>query len=203
MKYRLRPSIMRVMKLFAVIIVVMSLNNSSLFNSYAFNFNKLDQNVGFVAMVTKEEEEEPKEEVVEVKSTNMANVSSNASYDTENSVSDNTSNLYYGSMTGYSADCAACSGRLACTGYNVYQNGVVTYPDTTYGNVRIVASSSQFPCGSILAVNSSLTAEPMLVIVLDRGVGGNTLDLLVATESEAIRNIGRKSISYSLVRSGW
>ena len=39
-----------------------------------------------------------------------------------------------GDLTGYSADCPACNGTLACKPtYNVYKNGVVSYYDNTYG----------------------------------------------------------------------
>ena len=56
---------------------------------------------------------------------------------------------FNGSLTGYSADCKGCSGNLACTGINVKSNGVY-YNDSTYGKVRIVATSSSYPCGTIL-----------------------------------------------------
>ena len=56
---------------------------------------------------------------------------------------------YTGDLTGYSADCPACNGTLACKPkYDVYKNGVVTYPDKEYGNVRIVATHQKnLKCG--------------------------------------------------------
>ena len=112
-------------------------------------------------------------------------------------------NVYYGDLTGYSADCPLCNGTLACArNYNVYQNNVVTYYDNTYGNVRIVASSKNLPCGSIVKINSS-RVPGSLAIVLDRGVLGNDLDLLVPTEQYAIQYVGRSRVSYEVLRRGW
>ncbi len=198
MKYKLRPGIKRGLEIIIILLLVLFLTNTNSFSSYAFDFDSLNEEVGLVAMATKNEEEKPKP-VVKKKVT----TTSSASYVTKSSVSISSDGLIYGSLTGYASDCPACSGRLACTGYNVYRNGVVTYPDATYGEVRIVASSRNIACGSIVAINSSLTASPMVAIVLDRGVGGNNLDLLVASEAEAYRNVGRKSVSYTILRSGW
>ena len=153
-----------------------SSNHVRLLESYGLN-----EAVGVAALARKEQEEKPKPKPKPVVSNNLG-----------------------GYLTGYGADCPLCGGTLAClSSYNVYKNNVVTYPDATYGNVRIVASSRNIPCGSIVAINSSLTSQPMLAIVLDRGVSGNNLDLLVATEAEAIKNIGRKKVTFSILRSGW
>lgn len=117
----------------------------------------------------------------------------------------NRGNFIYGYLTGYGADCPLCGGTLACKpSYNVYKNGVVTYPDLTYGNVRIVASSKNLKCGSIIKFNSSrLSSETIYAIVLDRGVGGNNLDLLMQSEQEAANKVGRSRIAYTIVRNGW
>ena len=105
---------------------------------------------------------------------------------------------YTGDLTGYSADCPACNGTLACkTNYNVYKNGVVTYNDSTYGNVRIVATSRNIPCGSIIKFNNTYA------IVLDRGVLGYDVDLLVESEDYARQYVGRSKINYEIIRSGW
>lgn len=110
-----------------------------------------------------------------------------------------------GDLTGYSADCPACNGTLACKPrYNVYKNGVVTYDDSSYGTVRIVATSKNIPCGSILRLkDTKLSNEDMYVIVLDRGVLGYDLDLLVESERYAAINIGRSKVSYEVIRNGW
>ena len=111
---------------------------------------------------------------------------------------------YTGDLTGYGADCPLCSGKLACKpSYNV-KDGTDTYLDDTYGNVRIVASSKNLPCGTILRFEqSSISNEPIYAIVLDRGVLGNDLDLLTPSEAYASKYVGRKLISYDILRQGW
>ncbi len=112
---------------------------------------------------------------------------------------------YTGDLTGYSADCPLCYGTLACKpSYKVYKNNVVTYNDKVYGNVRIVASSKKLACGSVIRFNSNrVSNEETYAIVLDRGVLGRDIDLLVPNESYAINNIGRSKIEYDVVRFGW
>ena len=110
-----------------------------------------------------------------------------------------------GSLTGYGADCPKCGGTLACkSSYKVKNNGVVTYPDKTYGNVRIVASSKLLKCGSIVKFNlPKLSSKPIYAIVLDRGVLRNNLDILMTSEKEAGKKIGRQKITYEVIRVGW
>lgn len=111
---------------------------------------------------------------------------------------------YVGTLTGYVANCPACSGKLGCTGQNVL-DGTTTYNDATYGTVRIVASSSSLPCGSIVKFkNYTLTTEGSITaIVLDRGVTGTTLDILVDSTATAITQVGSRKISYDILRFGW
>ncbi len=110
---------------------------------------------------------------------------------------------YTGDLTGYGADCALCTGRLACTGVDV-TDGTDTYTDDTYGEIKIVASSSNLPCGSIIRFESSrVSDEPVIAIVLDRGVLGNDIDLLTPSEDYALRYIGRSKITYDVLRFGW
>jgi hypothetical protein len=111
-----------------------------------------------------------------------------------------------GDLTGYSADCPACYGTLACKpSYKVYKNGVVTYPDKEYGNVRIVATHQKnLKCGSIIKFNlSTISKEPVYAIVLDRGVLGTDVDLLVENSSVAYNKVGRRKITYEVVRIGY
>lgn len=108
---------------------------------------------------------------------------------------------YVGDLTAYLADCPLCGGTLGCTGQNVL-DGTTTYNDSVYGNVRIVASSSNLPCGSIIQFNNSLSGEKQTAIVLDRGVTGNSIDLLVNNSDEAYQ-IGRRQITYDILRFGW
>ena len=110
---------------------------------------------------------------------------------------------YTGRMTGYVYNCPSCGGKLACDSSLDLSNGNVSYYDETYKNVRIVASSKHLECGSIVSIKSSLSDEPIIAIVLDRGVGGTKLDLLVSTEAEAYNNIGNKEITYDVLRNGY
>lgn len=111
---------------------------------------------------------------------------------------------YYGTLTAYVADCPLCSGRLGCTGQNVL-DGTTTYQDPQYGQVSIVASSSNLPCGSIVRFKNN-TLSPtgeITAIVLDRGVTGTTLDLLVDSTETALTKIGSRKINYDILRFGW
>ena len=111
-----------------------------------------------------------------------------------------------GDLTGYSADCPACYGTLACKpSYKVYKNNVVTYPDVEFGNVRIVATHQKnLKCGSIIKFSlSSISSEPIYAIVLDRGVLGTDVDLLVENSSVAYNQVGRRKITYEVIRSGY
>lgn len=110
---------------------------------------------------------------------------------------------FIGDLTGYAADCPLCSGYLACNSKDV-RDGTTHYEDALYGRVRIVASSSNLACGTIIRLNSSRVDEnDQLAIVLDRGVLGKDIDLLMPNEDEARRLVGRSSISYDVLRFGW
>ena len=148
-------------------------NNVRLLEGYWLN-----ESVGVDASAIKGQEEKPKPKPV---------------------VSNNLS----GYLTGYGADCPLCGGTLAClSSYNVYKNNVVTYNDRTYGNVRIVASSRNLPCGRIVRINSNRVPGG-LAIVLDRGVLGNNLDLLCPSEDYASQYVGRSYVTYEVLRRGW
>lgn len=111
---------------------------------------------------------------------------------------------YYGTLTGYVADCPLCSGYLGCNSQNVL-DGTTTYTDSQYGEVRIVASSLSLPCGSIVRFKNdtlSHTGE-ITAVVLDRGVTGTSLDLLVDSVDTAIKKVGSKKINYDILRFGW
>lgn len=109
---------------------------------------------------------------------------------------------YYGKLTGYVADCPLCSGYLACNNQNVLDR-TTTYQDQTYGTVRIVASSRNLPCGSIVRFTNPIDNQPVMAIVLDRGVTGTSLDLLVESTQTAITRVGNKHINYDILRFGW
>ena len=111
---------------------------------------------------------------------------------------------YTGDLTGYAHNCPLCNGTLACAPkYNI-KDGTTTYDDKDYGKVYIVASSKNLSCGTIVRFyNNRVKEGEVLAIVLDRGVMGNALDLLVPTEEFALSRIGRSSINYDVLRNGW
>lgn len=110
---------------------------------------------------------------------------------------------YTGDLTGYVADCPLCSGKLACLPNYYVLDGTDTYNDISYGTVKIVASSKNLPCGSIIRFNKqSISNDPIIAIVLDRGVLNSDLDLLTPELNYALR-VGRSSITYDVLRSGW
>lgn len=108
-----------------------------------------------------------------------------------------------GDLTGYVYNCPLCTGRLACMWKLDLSDGKTTYNDSTYGVVRIVASSTNLPCGTIIRFDSQrISSTPTIAIVLDRGVIGNAIDLLSEDLSYAI-TLGRSSITYDILRYGW
>jgi len=110
---------------------------------------------------------------------------------------------FTGDLTGYVFNCPLCNGTLGCLRSYDITDGKTTYPDEIYGNVRIVASSSNLPCGSIVRFNNErISTEPVIAIVLDRGVVGNSLDLLSKDIDYAL-TLGRSVITYDVLREGW
>lgn len=146
-----------------------------------------------------------KTEIIDINKTIGMSASSIKEWEDINKDAFATKAIYSGDLTGYSADCPMCNGTLSCKpSYNVYKNGVVTYEDSTYGNVRIVASSKRLSCGTVIRFNSNrISNEVTYAIVLDRGVLGYDIDLLVPSEQYASKYIGRSNISYEVVRFGW
>lgn len=112
---------------------------------------------------------------------------------------------FTGDLTGYAGDCKLCTGYLACPPRtNVLKDGIY-HEDKMYGKLRIVASSRKYPCGTIIEFNvGKLSDEPIRAIILDRGVGGNDIDLLMDSEDLAIKEVGRvKNLEFKVLREGW
>lgn len=112
---------------------------------------------------------------------------------------------FTGDLTGYAGDCPLCSGYLACPPRtNVLKEGIY-FDDKTYGTVRIVASSRNYPCGTIIRFKvNKLSKEPIYAIILDRGVGGNDIDLLTENEDFARKSVGRvRNLEFEVIREGW
>lgn len=116
----------------------------------------------------------------------------------------NPIDTYMGRLTAYAADCPQCGGTLGCTGQNVLNDRITTFKDQDYGDVRIVASSKSLPCGSIIQFDlPSLSDKPVMAIVLDRGVVGTAIDILMESEDEARTKVGSRQISYDILRLGY
>ena len=111
---------------------------------------------------------------------------------------------YTGDLTGYAHDCPLCNGTLVCMPSYDITDGTNTYNDAEYGEVYIVASSANLPCGSIISFYSNRISDGRnLAIVLDRGVRGTAIDFLAPDLAFAYNNVGRSSITYDVLRSGW
>ena len=82
--------------------------------------------------------------------------------------------------------------------------GPTTTFDKDYGEVQIVASSKNLPCGSIITYEAPYdNGKKVTAIVLDRGVLGNDIDVLVPSEKYARENIGRNKMTYDVLRFGY
>ena len=124
---------------------------------------------------------------------------------------------YFGSTTGYGADCVGCSGNVACSTSNGVHNLIrdgVFYNDSKYGNVRIVAAdNSKFSCGTVMEIDNGIM-DPFMAIVLDTGGAmrsawnnGNILiDIAFSYEnSNGINNATNRSgnVKFKVYRNGW
>ncbi len=111
---------------------------------------------------------------------------------------------FIGTMTGYGPDCVGCGGYTGCPPRQDVRNGNIYFEDTTYGTVRIVATDTSIPCGSIVRIKN-YTEEPILAIALDRGgaIKGTLMDLLCTSEAAADSVGRRNNIQYELIRWGW
>ena len=114
---------------------------------------------------------------------------------------------YFGTITAYGPDCVGCSG-ITASGYKVAENvgGVITsttttYTDPTYGELRVLASATAFPFGTVMRISGDRIDGYIMGIVLDRGGAMNNawgdgevlIDLLFATEhSSEVYEFGRQ-----------
>lgn len=113
---------------------------------------------------------------------------------------------FVGTLTGYGPDCVGCGGKTGCPPRQDVTNGNIYFYDQNYGKVRIVATDSQIPCGSIVRIsNYKFSSTPIIAIALDRGgaIKGKTMDLLYESEA-ATQKIGRQyNIQFEIIRWGW
>lgn len=101
-------------------------------------------------------------------------------------------------LTHYGPDCKGCSG-ITASGYNV--RNTIWYNDPQYGEVRIVATSSQFKMYSIIKIKDYKLGGDITAIVLDRGVGNGVIDLLVGSEKAATQ-LGIQKVEIEVLRKG-
>lgn len=101
-------------------------------------------------------------------------------------------------VTHYGPDCRGCSG-ITASGYNVKKT--IWYNDQEYGNIRVVATSKKFPLYSVIRLNN-YRGDNIIAIVLDRGVSGNVIDVLVSSEKEATKLGIQKNVKVDILRSG-
>lgn len=125
---------------------------------------------------------------------------------------------FFGSTTGYGADCVGCSGTVACPtkssmSHNLIRDGIY-YNDSEYGEVRIVAATqSKFSCGTIMSIDNGII-EPFMAIVLDTGSamrnawknGDILVDIAFSYEnSVGIHDATNRSgnVKFKVYRNGW
>jgi len=133
-------------------------------------------------------------------------------------------NTYTGILTGYGPDCVGCGNFntnkvSTASGYHIADivDGsiqpafTVTYNDSEYGEVRIVAADATIPFNSIVRITIP-NQDPIMAIVLDRGstVGFENckssrgcltnFDLLFDAESNAIGKTN--NVTFDVLRIG-
>ncbi len=108
-----------------------------------------------------------------------------------------------GTMSAYGPDCHGCSGHLA-TGFDATKS--ITYADSKYGNVRIVAGDKKYPFGTIVRIKG--VGNDFNAIVMDRGgnigIGRRFMfDLLCTNEAEASRFGTHYNLTFEILRYGY
>lgn len=138
------------------------------------------------------EEEQAKDE----KTTKVEKTEPTQPKTTTEQSSSNNSGTY--KITHYGPDCRGCSG-ITASGYNV--KNTIWYNDPQYGTIRVVATSKAIPLYSVIKIHN-YNGGDLIAIVLDRGVSGNVIDLLVSSESEATQLGIRKNLTIEILRKG-
>lgn len=101
-------------------------------------------------------------------------------------------------LTHYGWDC--CKSGKTATGYNV--KNTIYYNDKEYGTVRIVAMCKNIPLYSIVKIKDYKLGGDITAIVIDRGVGCGTIDLLVENEAKSSKLGIQKNITVEILRKG-
>ena len=148
-------------------------------------------------------EEEPKEEVVVGKD---EVIEDNTPIDSKPSEevyvpSITVGSTFKGTMSGYGSDI----GNYTASGH--YIGDSIYYPDSTYGDIRILAGDRSIPFGTVIEVSNSKVGN-FKAIVLDRGgnIGFDRLydfDLLFETSKEAISYGSSLNATFKILRVGY
>lgn len=164
--------------------------------------------------VEDKEEDNSKEEVEKVQEEKKVVVNTPKEEESIPASSDNTTNTstnkYYqgevftGKMSGYGSDI----GTHTSSGYRIDENNI-TYMDSQYNEVRILAGDRKYPFGTIVRVSNSREGT-FIGIVLDRGpdIGRDegkkfAFDLLYATSSEARGKGTSLNAQFEILRLGY
>ena len=148
-------------------------------------------------------EEEPKEEVVVGKD---EVIEDNTPIDSKPSEevyvpSITVGSTFKGTMSGYGSDI----GNYTASGH--YIGDSIYYPDSTYGDIRILAGDKSIPFGTVIEVSNS-NAGSFIGIVLDTGrnIGFDRLydfDVLFETSREALNYGVSRNVSFKILRVGY
>ena len=156
-----------------------------------------------VEAVQEEIKEEPKEEVVVGKDEIIEDNKPIDSKPNEDICipSIAVGSTFTGTMSGYGADI----GNYTASGH--YIGDSIYYPDSTYGNIRILAGDGDIPFGTVIEVSNS-NAGSFIGIVLDTGrnIGFDRLydfDLLFETSREALNYGVSKNVTFKILRVGY
>ena len=108
---------------------------------------------------------------------------------------------FKGTMSGYGSDI----GNYTASGH--YIGDSIYYPDSTYGNIRILAGDKSIPFGTVIEVSNS-NAGSFIGIVLDTGrnIGFGKIydfDLLFETSREALNYGVSRNVSFKILRVGY
>ncbi len=148
-------------------------------------------------------EEEPKEEVVVGKDEVIENNTPIDSKPDEEVYipSITVGSTFTGTMSGYGADI----GNYTASGH--YIGDSIYYPDSTYGDIRILAGDRSIPFGTVIEVSNSNVGS-FIGIVLDTGrnIGFDKLydfDVLFETSREALNYGVSKNVSFKILRVGY
>lgn len=112
---------------------------------------------------------------------------------------------FTGTMTSYGPDCAGCGGKSGCPPRQDFRGGNIYFNDSVYGKIRIVATDSSIPCGTIIKITTNNSGEPFYAIALDRGgaIKQNKMDLLYESNAVASSAGTKYNVTFEIDRWGW